>query len=89
MLRDQGLRVPEDIAIVSYEKWNLGEAILPSLTSVDLRANDVAREAIRMLLEDIESSDSGKERPARSITIEPGAEIPNLSIPKIFPSVPT
>jgi LacI family transcriptional regulator len=50
-LRERGVRVPDDVAIVGYDNWEiLAAATRPPLTSVDQRLEDVGRTAARLLL---------------------------------------
>ena len=49
MLASQGIRVPEDIALVGYDNINAGAAATPSLTSVAYKTGDIGRMAARVL----------------------------------------
>ena len=58
-LRDLGLRVPEDVAVVGYDNWDVfAEATRPTLTSVDMNLRDLGRQAGQLLLDLI----SGEQR---------------------------
>ena len=58
-LRDVGLRVPEDVAVVGYDNWDVfAEATRPTLTSVDMNLCDLGRQAGQLLLDLI----SGEQR---------------------------
>jgi DNA-binding LacI/PurR family transcriptional regulator len=46
----RGIRVPDDIAVVSSSAVPLGRAVTPSITSADLRYEEVVVEAVRMLV---------------------------------------
>ncbi len=50
-LRDHGRRVPDDVAIVGFDNWDiLAEQARPPLTTVDMNLHDLGREAARRLL---------------------------------------
>lgn len=50
-LRERGVRVPDDIAVVGFDNWEIiAEATVPPLTSVDMRLRDLGHEAATALL---------------------------------------
>jgi LacI family transcriptional regulator len=54
-LREIGRRIPEDVAIVGTDNWEIiAEGARPPLTSVDLRLSDIGRVAAERLLDAIE-----------------------------------
>lgn len=53
-LREQGLRVPEDIAIASFDDIELASLIDPFLTAVVQPAREMGRKATELLIERIE-----------------------------------
>lgn len=59
-IKEKGLRIPEDIAIVGFSNWFFGEVMDPSLTSVDQPGFEMGQEAARMLIKQIESKDKGE-----------------------------
>jgi len=62
-LRDLGVRVPEDVAVVGYDNWDVFvEGTRPTLTSIDMNLRDLGRQAGQLLLDLISGelrSDSG------------------------------
>ena len=60
-LRDAGLDVPADVALVGMDNTTLAEVTWPTLTSVDLGSAERARMAAELLLERIEGL-SGEPR---------------------------
>ncbi|MEA5002577.1 MAG: LacI family DNA-binding transcriptional regulator [Christensenella sp.] len=53
-LRNRGVGVPEDIAIVGYDNLEMCDIIEPPLTSIDQHAWEMGRESARILIERIE-----------------------------------
>jgi DNA-binding LacI/PurR family transcriptional regulator len=51
VLRQRGLRVPDDVAVVGYDNTDLCLALDPTLTTVDYRAEEVGRCMATGLLE--------------------------------------
>jgi LacI family transcriptional regulator, galactose operon repressor len=66
-LRDAGLDVPGDVAIVGMDNTPLSEVTWPTLTTVDLGSSERARIAAEMLLERIEDP----MREPRVVGVEP------------------
>lgn len=60
-IKEKGLKIPQDIAIVGFSNWFFGEVMDPSLTSVDQPGFEMGQEAARMLIKQIESK--GKSEP--------------------------
>ncbi len=65
----RGLRVPEDVAVIGFNNLAFGELLVPGLTTVDERDQEVARHLVRMLADKIE----GRDVPAaqRQVTVKP------------------
>lgn len=68
-LADLGIRVPEDMAVVSAYRLDFGQFYRPSITSVDTGTEKVGLEAIKMLMEDIQNP--AAERPVRVKMVPP------------------
>jgi LacI family transcriptional regulator len=66
-LRDAGLDVPRDVAIVGMDNTPLSEVTWPTLTTVDLGSSERARIAAELLLERIEDP----ARKPRVVGVEP------------------
>jgi len=50
-LRERGTRVPEDVAIVGFDNWEvMTEASRPPLSSIDMNLQELGREAGRLLI---------------------------------------
>ncbi len=65
----RGMRVPEDVAVIGFNNLAFGELLVPGLTTVDERDDEVGRHLVRMLVDRIE----GREVPAeqRQVTVKP------------------
>ncbi|WP_253194557.1 LacI family DNA-binding transcriptional regulator [Streptomyces sp. MP131-18] len=64
-LHQRGLRVPDDVAVMGFDDFEATEFSTPSLSSVASDKAAMARGAVRLLLERIDSP----ERPAREILL--------------------
>lgn len=82
-LRDQGLRVPDDVSVTGYEDGILTEHMIPRLTTVDTKKAELGRQASRILVNRIENP---RAKPVR-VTIPPELvireSVRNLNKPQI------
>ncbi len=62
-IRDQGLSVPEDIALVSCDQFYNGDYLLPRLSSVDRHNNALGKYVIQLLLNAIQETDTPVDAP--------------------------
>lgn len=67
-LRDRGLRVPEDIALVAFDDFPWAEFFQPRLTVIAQPTQVIASEALRMTLARI----ADPSRPAEKLVLQPG-----------------
>lgn len=65
-LKAQGIKVPEDIAVVSFDDVENGDLLSPSLTTTNTSWYDLGREAARLLLQRI-INENGE--PQKTITL--------------------
>jgi len=56
-IKEKGLKIPQDIAIVGFSNWFFGELMEPSLTTVDQPGFEMGQEAARILIREIEMKD--------------------------------
>jgi DNA-binding LacI/PurR family transcriptional regulator len=49
-LKEIGLRIPEDVAVIGYDNLDIGEVIAPSLTTIDQSHQDYAAAAVDLLI---------------------------------------
>ena len=83
-LRDAGLDVPHDVAIVGMDNTPLSEVTWPTLTTVDLGSSERARIAAELLLERIEDP----ARTPRVVGVEPRLVVRASSGAQVMSTVP-
>jgi len=66
-LKESGIRIPEDIAVVGYDNVPLSAIISPTLTTINQPVSTMCIQGANMLQDLM----SGKENPRRSIMLEP------------------
>lgn len=52
-IKEQGLSIPEDIALVGFSNWQLSQVVDPPLTSVHQPGYEMGRKATQLLLKEI------------------------------------
>lgn len=61
-VKDRGLRVPEDVAIVGFDNWHFSETTQPPLTSIQTPQTEIGKQATETLLAYIADSSQGPTR---------------------------
>ncbi|MET8949366.1 LacI family DNA-binding transcriptional regulator [Streptomyces sp. NPDC004393] len=64
-LRDHGLSVPDDLALVCFDDFAWAELFSPRLTAVAQPSKEIGAEAVRLLLERLDAPD----RPSRTVRL--------------------
>ena len=54
-LRDNGLRVPEDVSVMGFDGLKLGDYLIPNLSSVAQNVEEMAKDSVSILLDQIEN----------------------------------
>jgi LacI family transcriptional regulator len=82
-LRERGVRVPDDVAIVGYDNWEiLAAATRPPLTSVDVGLEGVGRTAAHLLLARIDGArETGVRRLPCSLVVRESSGFRSLREP--------
>ncbi|MFM8744179.1 MAG: LacI family DNA-binding transcriptional regulator [Cytophagales bacterium] len=60
-IKEKGLKIPADIAVVGFSNWFFGELMEPSLTTIDQPGFEMGQEAARLLIRQIERKDKEQE----------------------------
>ena len=61
-IQDAGLRVPEDIALIGFDGSELGEMTSPQLCTVQQPSREIGRQAVKLLLRNIDEPGSSAEK---------------------------
>jgi DNA-binding LacI/PurR family transcriptional regulator len=87
--RDQGLSVPDDIAVVGFDNVPLGAYSTPPLTTIEQPTPELGRKAVSMLLERLNGQVSGEGReicfPCRLIVRESTCELRSQTAKSVLP----
>lgn len=62
-IKEMGLSVPKDIAVVGFSNWQNGEYMQPTLTTVDQPGFEMGRQATKLLISQIEQKVKDKLDP--------------------------
>lgn len=76
VLRERGLRIPQDVAVVGMDDTEFARVTTPALTSVDLGAHERGQTAARLLLDRL--AESGRE--VQRKTVQPRLRVRGSSI---------
>lgn len=63
-IKEKGLSIPDDVAVVGFSNYFFAQITDPSLTSVDQPGFEMGQEAARLLIRQIEVRDKDLEEPA-------------------------
>ena len=66
VLKEKGLRIPQDIAMVGFSDWQMSAFVEPSLTSVSQPGFEIGQEAARLFIQQVEA-DNGTFKPETKI----------------------
>ncbi|MBN2487038.1 MAG: LacI family DNA-binding transcriptional regulator [Bacteroidales bacterium] len=80
-LKDNNIRVPDDVGIVGFANEPFTEIISPALTSFDQYSIEMGREAARILLDELENKQ--ENRVPKQITIDPRLIVRESSIRRL------
>ena len=57
-IRDHGMSVPEDISVVGFDGIEIGQYMVPKLTTICQPGNEMAKRCVEILLRCIENQES-------------------------------
>jgi len=72
-LKNNGIRIPEDVSIVGFSNWFLTKITTPKMTTVNQSGYEMGKQAVLLLLDEIQ--DRKKSLPFNYKTIEIPAEL--------------
>ena len=78
-IKNQNLRIPEDIAIIGFSDWKFSAVTEPALSTVSQKGIDIGREAAKLLIRQIELEEDEHFVPETKI-IEPELVIRQSSL---------
>ncbi|HCW07611.1 MAG TPA: LacI family transcriptional regulator [Cytophagales bacterium] len=62
-IKEKGLKIPQDVALVGFSNWFFGQLLEPPLTTVDQPGFEMGQEAARILIKQIEMKEKNKGEP--------------------------
>jgi LacI family transcriptional regulator len=68
-IKEKGLKIPDDIAIIGFSNWFIGELMEPSLSTIDQPGFEMGQEAARLLIRQIELKVKDQYEPIEEIKI--------------------
>lgn len=79
-LYEQGLRVPEDVSVISGERSMLTEHLTPVVTSVELNKKDAGVQAVRMMMRRLEQPDLPRQLRLVPVALWEGASVKTMDL---------
>ena len=64
-IKEEGLNIPKDIAVIGFSNSNLSRLVRPSITTVNQRSFDMGKKAAEILIEAM-----GKKSKAKQIVLK-------------------
>ncbi|GAB3782492.1 LacI family DNA-binding transcriptional regulator [Spirosoma horti] len=64
-MKQKGLRVPDDVAVVSFNNEPVSAFFSPALSSISQPIQEMGTETVRLLLKQIDANDTGAEKETR------------------------
>ncbi|SER83497.1 LacI family DNA-binding transcriptional regulator [Salipaludibacillus aurantiacus] len=61
-VREKGLRIPEDVAVLGIDNIKMGEFLWPAITTIDQPKEDMGSESFKILLEQLNGRSSNMKR---------------------------
>jgi LacI family transcriptional regulator len=68
-IKEKGIKIPDDIAIIGFSNWFIGELMEPSLSTIDQPGFEMGQEAARLLIRQIELKVKDQYEPVEEIKI--------------------
>ena len=68
-IKEKGLKIPQDIAIVGFSNWFFGGLMEPSLSTIDQPGFEMGQEAARLLIRQIDMKEKDEYEPVEEIKV--------------------
>jgi LacI family transcriptional regulator len=68
-IKEKGFKIPDDIAIIGFSNWFIGELMEPSLSTIDQPGFEMGQEAARLLIRQIELKVKDQYEPVEEIKV--------------------
>jgi LacI family transcriptional regulator len=81
-MKERGVKIPQDVALVGFSNWFFGELIEPTLTTVDQPGFEMGQEAARILINHIEMKEKEREPVHETKVLKTRLIIRNSSLKK-------
>ncbi len=81
-LQKQGVRVPEDIAVVGFTESKMALIVEPNLTTIEQPTFEMGKAAAELLLEQIRNQDEEKKSPFKRIVLDARLNVRESSVIK-------
>lgn len=59
VLKEHGIKVPEDISVMGFSNWFLSQAITPALSTIDQPGYEMGRKAFKLLRKEMKAKKAG------------------------------
>lgn len=82
VIRELGLNIPKDIAVVSFDDYELFEMYTPAITSVSQPIEDIAENAINLLLTRLKGKGSGTDKLGKRVVLSTTFHVRESSLAK-------
>lgn len=84
-LKQDGRRVPEDVALIGFSDWSVAALVEPALSSVAQPGYDIGRRAAELLLREIRQRQSGEASTVEHLTLEASLRVRASSVRTVLP----
>ena len=82
VIKERGLQIPQDIAVVGFSNWFYSQMTEPPLSSIDQPGFEMGKSAVRMLIKQIEHEEDKGLLPAETITLKTSVVVRESSLRK-------
>lgn len=69
-IKEAGLTIPDDVAVVGFSNWQFSEMIEPQLSTISQPGLEIGRVAMRLLLDELNSKDESIQYQTKVLPVE-------------------